>query len=328
MILPLLALLQSAPPPVQIDSIPRITLNEALQRAVRLNPDYVQALGFVSEAEWSRTAARLAFFLPAVSVELDGTKYSTEFFNIGTGTLQSSAVTFRADGRYDIFRVRKFTDLARTSAELEAATATELQRRYAAALLIESAYYSVLAETEFTRVARERLGRASEQLDVSRARVSTGAAVQTDSLQTRLEFTRARVLLRIQETSLTVAQMELGRRAGIAGPADAEPLDTLPAPDLPITLPEAIARALDQGPEYRVARANERAAESALKGERGQYLPVVFLAGNYSRFDDHYFPAGAMSGPSRWASACQSGTTVSASSRSNRRGPIATLPER
>jgi outer membrane protein TolC len=126
----------------------------------------------------------------------------------------------------------------------------------------------VLAQGELTRVARERMDRASEQLGVARARVETGAAVQTDSLEARLEFTRSRVGLRLRETALSVARLELGRRIGLPGPAEAVPLDTLPAPDLPISLTDAISRALEQGPEYRVARANERASKAFLKDSR------------------------------------------------------------
>jgi len=289
-ILPLLLLLQAAP--AAQDSIPRVTLREALQRSVQLNPDYVQALGFVNEAEWARTAARIAFVLPSVSVSLDITKYSQPFFNLGTGGLQSTSVVFQANARYEL-SVRKFTDLSRTSAELESASASEMQRRYAAAMLTEAAYYDVLAQGELTRVARERMDRASEQLGVARARVESGAAVQTDSLEARLEFTRSRVGVRLRETALLVARLELGRRIGLAGPADAVPLDTLPAPDLPISLTDAISRALEQGPEYRVARANERASKAFLKGQQGAYLPVIALDANHSRFDTKVFPSAA-----------------------------------
>ena len=63
------------------DSLPRITLAEALRRSTRLDPDYVQALGQIDNAEWGRRAAMLAFFVPTISVGLDETKYSQEFFN-------------------------------------------------------------------------------------------------------------------------------------------------------------------------------------------------------------------------------------------------------
>jgi outer membrane protein TolC len=271
--------------------LPVITLAEALERAVRLNPDYVRAVGQVGDAEWGRRAARLAFFLPAVTANLDYTKYSTRFFNIGTGSLVSTSVVGRLDARYEILSARKLTELARTQAELDAAQATEAQARFQAALLTESAYYAVLADREFTRVAEDRVARAREQLAAARALVTSGAAVQTDSLQVALELTRALVDLLQQQSSLRVSRLELGRRVGFPGGADAAPLDTMAPAPLPLSVEEAIARAVAQGPEYRTARARERAALAFLRGRRGAYLPTLSLSGAHTRFDDHVFPS-------------------------------------
>ncbi len=272
-------------------SIPMITLAEALERAVRLNPEYVRAVGQVGDAEWGRRAARLAFLLPAVTANLDYTKYSTRFFNIGTGSLVSTSVVGRLDARYEILSARKLTELARTQAELDAAQATEAQARFQAALLVESAYYAVLADREFTRVAENRVARAEEQLKAARALVTSGAAVQTDSLQVMLELNRAEVGLLQQRSNLRVSQLELGRRVGLPGAVDAAPLDTLVPRPLPLSVEAAIAQAVAQGPEYRVARARERAAEAFLRGRRGAYLPTLALSGAHTRFDDHVFPS-------------------------------------
>jgi outer membrane protein len=275
---------------VNADSVPVFTLAQALEAAVKLNPDYVQALGRVSEAEWTRTAARVAFFVPTLTANLDLTKYSTEFFNIGTLTPSSTSVTGRLDARYELFSVRKLTQLGRSQAELESATATEVQQRFAAAMLTESDYYAVLAEEELVRVATERAARAEEQLRVARARVVSGAAVQSDSLTVRLELTRARVDLMIAQVQLRVARLEFGRRVGIAGPATAAPIDEDLLLTLPLSLEAAIAQALDQGPTYRVARADERSARAALRGDRGGYFPTVNLAASHTRFDTGFFP--------------------------------------
>jgi outer membrane protein TolC len=53
---------------------------------------------------------------------------------------------------------------------------------------------------------------------------------------------------------------------------------------------EAVQLALTQGPQYRAARAGERAAEAFLKGQRGRYLPQLTLTGTHLRFDDSFFP--------------------------------------
>lgn len=272
------------------DSIPTLTLADALSRSLRLNPDYVDALGRVGEAHWARTAAKVAFFVPSAQASLDYTKYSQAFFNIGTFDQSSTSSTFNLSASYDIFSARKFADLSRTAAELDNATATEAQARYAAALLTEAAYYDVLAGQEFTRSAEQRAARAEAALRVARARVASGAAVQSDSLSVRLELARAQVAVLFESSALRVARLELGRRAGIDGPAGAAPLDSAPPAELPITLPQAVAQALEQGPEYRAARALERAAEADLKGRRGAYLPTVNLSAAHSRFDVGLFP--------------------------------------
>ena len=129
------------------DSVPRITLSEAIRRSARLDPDYVQALGDIDNAEWGRRAAMLAFFVPSLSVGLDQTKYSTDFFNPSDpANPTSTLVVGSASANYEIFSLRKFAELGRTRAELASAEAGELEQRFQAALETESAYYDVLVE--------------------------------------------------------------------------------------------------------------------------------------------------------------------------------------
>jgi multidrug efflux system outer membrane protein len=274
------------------DSVPRVTLGQAISRATRRDPNYVRALGQVDNAEWGRRAAITAFVLPSINVFVNATKYSTDQFNVGTSRPQDVSVIADAAARYELFSGRKFADLGRTAAELDQAEATELQQRFLAALQTEADYYGVLLNQELGRVARERVRRGEEGLAIARARVTSGAAVQSDSLQFVLELTQARLDSLQRDAGLTVARLQLGRRVGDPGPVDAVPIDTTRAPDLPIELADAIRTALSQGPQYRAARAAERAASSALKAERGAYLPTVTLTGEHTRFDVKFFPSG------------------------------------
>jgi outer membrane protein TolC len=135
------------------------------------------------------------------------------------------------------------------------------------------------------------VARAEEQLVVARARVLSGAEVQTDSLRLLLELTRARVDLLRETSRLRVSRLTLGRLIGIDGPVDAAPLDSGPAPDLPLTLEEAIAEAVTQGPTYRVVRANERVAGAQLWAQRSAWLPQIGLTAATSEFDQKIFPS-------------------------------------
>ncbi|MEP7226095.1 MAG: TolC family protein [Gemmatimonadales bacterium] len=297
MLLVLLAL-QAAPARVNsipgADSIPRVTLAEAVRLSSRFDPDYVRAVGQIDNAEWGRRAAMLAFFVPSVNLSLDETKYSQSFFNpADPSNPTSTLVVARASANYEIFSLRKFTELSRSKADIASAEAGELEQRFNAALETESSYYDVLVNQELSRVNRERAQRAREGLAVARARVSSGAAVQTDSLQLVLELVRAQVDSLRQHNALRTAQLELGRRVGASGPVDATPLDTLPAAALPLSLPQALQIALDQGPQYRAARANESSAEAALRAQRGEYLPVLSVGGLHQRYDTRLFPGAS-----------------------------------
>ena len=295
----LLLALQTAQPAVadsvaSTDSVPRITLGEAIRRSARLDPDYVKALGQIDNAEWGRRAAMLAFFVPSVEFGLDETKYSQQFFNpANPANPTSTLVVGRASASYEVFSLRKFAEVSRTKAELASAEAGELEQRFQAALETESSYYDVLVNQELSRVTNERVLRARQGLTVARARVTSGAAVQTDSLQLVLELIRAQVEGLRQRNALRTAQLELGRRVGVPGPVDAVPADTAPAPELPISIEAAVRIGLDQGPQYRAARANESSAEATLRSHRGDYLPVVTLGGLHQRYDTQLFPGAA-----------------------------------
>src|SRR5881296_2645535 len=274
------------------DTLPTVTLADALRRATGLDPNYVAALGQVDNAVWARRAAFSVFILPSVTLSSSATRNSPPFFNFATFKPEPYAVQAAVSAQYDLFTGgQKLAELTRSAAALDGAHAGELQARFASALLTESDYNAVLADRELARVARDRVRRAEEQLAVARARVKTGAAVQTDSLQLRLELTQARVALLQQESALRVARLELGRRVGAAGPVDAAQLDTAPAPELPLKLADAITQAAAQGPRYRQAAANERAAAAAFRARLGTYLPRATVSWSRIGFDNRFAPA-------------------------------------
>ncbi len=273
------------------DTIPEITLDEALDAAARVDPSYVDALRGIGDAAWVRRSAWSAFLLPSINFQWSWSKFDPESFNIGTNDLTDKLSQYTLSGSYDVLRGgAKFHELSRSAAAVDEAEATELQARYQTALATEAAFYDVLAQRQLLVVAEERVRRANEQLEVARARVLSGAAVQTDSLQVLLELTRAEVELLRQNSALTVARIELGRRVGRAGPVDAASLDVETVPGLPISREQAVSEALEGSPSLLVARSQQRLATAAFKAERASYLPTISLFGQWSGFDDDLIP--------------------------------------
>ena len=179
--------------------------------------------------------------------------------------------------------MRKITDLGFTKAELEATQANAERQRFQLAFDTETDFLNVLISRELTRVAHSRFERAQEQLTVARARVLSGAAVQTDSLQLVLELTQARLEVLRQDLALKVARLQLGRRIGGDGPVDAQVTDSCCRPTSPYTDQQLIQLALQQAPQYREARALARSASYCAQGPEGRLPADVQPGGRLHR---------------------------------------------
>lgn len=273
------------------DTLPVVTLRDALREAVRLDPSWVQSAGLVDNAEWARKAALLVFVLPTLNATADYSELSTQQFNIGTGRASNATGRASIDARYELFAGgRKLFGARQASADLETARAGELGQRYETALNVERDYYDVLGARELLDVARDRATRAAEQFGTARARVTSGATVPSDSLQVLLEQQRAEAEVLRREATLMVARLQLGRRIGRAVAVDAAPIDSTAPTALSITLEEAVARAVAQGPAWREARAAERSSEAQIRVRQASYLPSVTLTASIGKFDDKFFP--------------------------------------
>ena len=285
------AMPQATPGVALQDSIPVVSLADALRLATNLDPNYVAALGQVKNSEWGRRAAISAFVLPALTIQGVYQKSNLRLFNVGTGGVSRTFVSASVIANYQLFAGgRRFADLSFANASLEGAKAGQAEARFASAIVTEAAYYDVLATAALVEVARERLNRAEQQFAIARARVLSGAAVQSDSLQLYTERTRAKVDLLIERSRLRVARLNLGSLVGVTYAVDAKPLAIERAPDLPVTLEEAVQEALQSGPQWRVARADERAAGAAYKAQLSNYLPQIGLQATTSAFDEVVFP--------------------------------------
>ncbi len=274
-----------------VDTIPLVTLPAARRRAAAVDPDAVAARGGVTTAAWERRSALADLLTPTLTAATSYVRLSDPFFNFGTGEVSPTAASATLEARYTVLGAAKLAEHRRARASLATAEAGEAVARFRTALATDAAYYAVLAETELSRVARDRLRRANEQLGVSRVRVQAGETIATDSLQLMLEVLRARFAVLQRDSALVVARLRLGRQIGLKGPADAAPLDTTAPPPLPITLAAAVAELRTRGPELEAARAAERLAGAALASERQQYLPEITLSGTLGAFDAEFFPS-------------------------------------
>jgi outer membrane protein/adhesin transport system outer membrane protein len=305
MLTPLLGLLAlqagSVPAPaVQPESIPTISLGEAIRRAYEVSPVAVAARGQRATFSWARRAAIVALVTPSVSIGGDVNSLTPKIVNFNllppgqafTSLSPTSHVTdANIQASYTLFGGgQSFSRVKAARAAEAAAVANHDAVRSSTRVETETAYYAVIADQELLRVAEEQVRNATEELAISRARVRAGAAAQTDSLQVLMQLTTARVSLLQQTAAAQVDRLALGRRIGRDTPVGAEPLDTLPAPQLPFTVDEAVHMALASGPAYERARAGERAMRALLAVQVGGFIPSLNLSATRFAYGDAVLP--------------------------------------
>lgn len=286
----------------QQDSVPTVSLADAVRRAYHVAPQVVAAGGLVSTTAWQWRNALFALTTPALSVGGDLYSVAPKVFNFNVlpPTAQAlnnglpitsqtadanitAAYTFSTGGQ-TISRVR-----AARFAQASAAANRDAVRADTR-VAVENAYYNVVADQELLRVAEERVETLEEELGLARTRVRSGAAVPTDSLQLAVELTSAEVNLLQQQATTRTDRLALGRQIGVSQPVGTEPLDTMPPAELPITLDDAVTQALKTGPLYARARAAERAAGASLAIEEGSFLPDIALSASRSAYGNQAFP--------------------------------------
>ena len=121
--------------------------------------------------------------------------------------------------------------------------------------------------------------------------MTSGAAVQTDSLQLVLELIRAQVEALRQRNALRTAQLELGRRVGASARLTRFRRHRYTSASFRSPCPRRYRIGLDQGPQYRAARANESSAGAALRPNGGTTCRSSASAGCTSATTPRSFPA-------------------------------------
>ena len=252
----------------------QITLPEAVQRALQVQPSMVSAEGNVRSANAQRLAANGAF-LPTLSTSGGSSRSGGSQVVPGGGIAPFPArtnFTLTLAASWDLFTgFRRVASRSAAGASQDAADAGLINQRYQTTLLTKQAFYNALADEELVRVAEAQLARTRQELQTSLDKLRVGSATRSDSLRSTVDVGNARIALLQAQSNLAFAQATLGRQIGVDRPVRAVP-DTV-LPPLPDTagLRDAM---LGTAPQVRQADAFARAARAQLWASRSSYWPT------------------------------------------------------
>ena len=266
----------------------QVTLDEALRRALDVQPAIIQAQGAQRNAGASQRAA-FGAFLPSLSLTGGSAHASGNRFNSATNQIVSGPASTSYTGGislnltlFDGFA--RFASSSAAAASADAADAGYTNQRFQVTLATKQVFYNALATDELVLVAEAQVRQAQQQMDIAIQKLHAGSATRSDSLRSLVDLGNAKLaLLQAQANQLT-AQANLGRQIGVDRPVSAVPDSALaPYPDTAALRVDAIARA----PQVAQAEAQAHAAQSQVTVARAQYFPS-FTAGysnGYAGFD-------------------------------------------
>jgi outer membrane protein len=258
-----------------------MTLDQVIRLAVERDPAAITAEAALSNARADRLQ-QTGSWLPSLSANGFYSNSSNQRFDQATGQLVSESYTAQLQGGYDVFTGgRRFLNQRVTGANLAAADAQYESQRFNTVLAATEAFYAAAAAAGIVAAADQRLQRARDQLEAAQTRLELGTATQSDALRAEIEVGNAESALLDAESSMRTANLELGRRVGIAGqvvPAEAALPERAPAL---APLEDLISRATQASPSVMAARATLRARRSERLASFTPYLPTLRLTGGY-----------------------------------------------
>lgn len=263
----------------------RITLEEAIDRALARSPAFAQASAGLNNAR-ADDRESLGEFLPSLSANMGSTVASTSRFDPDTDRIvsgSSSSYNAGLSSSVALFQGgRRFSERDRTRTGLEAATASLENERFQVRLQTKQIFFNALEQDELVDVARSRLEQALQSLELVRRRAELGVATTSDSLRARLEWVNSQQALLQAETVAKAARFALGRQVGVPGPVVPLPPDDLDPTALGIDRERAILEAETASPSVLAAEANAASSSASVRTARSAWLPSLTVSGNYN----------------------------------------------
>lgn len=276
----LAAILVAGPGAAQV---PSVTLDEAIELALRVQPGMVQARGQITTTAAARRET-VGSWLPTLSAGSGYSANSTSRFDPTTQrSVEGSSTSYSASLSASMLLfdgLSRLYDSRAASADARAADASLVNERFQTVLQVKQAFFNALAAEELVRVSETRIERAEEQLKVAKEKLATGTATRSDTLRSTVEVANARLQKLNAETQLATAEANLARLIGVEGSVKAIREDRLLA-IVEIDTTTLRDEALERSPAIYQAEAQARAADAQYSASFGQYLPSI--TASYSR---------------------------------------------
>ena len=258
------AFAQIAPPTMEA-----ITLDEAIQRALKNNPTIGQAAQGILGAESLLQQARAAT-LPSVIANFINVVVDTERRFDDVVTTPRSQATLSAGLVMPILAASRWAATTQARDQVEIAGLSTADVRTQIAVSTAQAYLAIIASKRQVEVSLRALETSLAHLDYARRRLEAGAGSRVNELRAGQEVASNEARLEVTHLAVHITQEALGVLIAAAGPVDAA---AEPAFDVPASI-GAEAGWMGLRPDIRLFAASERAADRVWRDSSKDWFPT------------------------------------------------------
>ncbi|HZI27919.1 MAG TPA: TolC family protein, partial [Gemmatimonadaceae bacterium] len=274
-------------PPAQTQaSGPILTLEEAVQLAVRNNPTYLTALSARSRAGTQLRAAYGAL-LPQVN-----SSFGTSFSKGGPIVFEGQRIGENPDQISSSYNIsanlsvsgRSLLGTRVAKAQLDASEADVRSQEAVLRSRIVTEYLNALQAQARAALQDTLLASAQTQLELNRAREQVGAGTTLDVRNAEVTVGQRRVGLLQQRNQAEIALLTLFQQIGVPKPEGVRLVTTFPIAEPTLQLNELFAMARQSNPALLSARARESAANTNVSSARSSWIPTLGISTGWRGF--------------------------------------------
>ena len=257
---------QTVPPAPPMETV---TLDQAVERAIKNNPTLAQATQDILRAEGLLQQARAAT-MPFITAGVASLVNSTERRFDDVVTSPQTQATLSAQFGMPVLAPSRWAARAQAQDQVEIANLSTADARTQIAVATAQAYLAIIALKREVEVTQRALETSQAHLDYARRRLEAGAGTRVNELRAGQEVSTTEARLVTAQLGVRRSQEALGVLIVSDGPADT-------AGDPVFVIPPIADEAgwMSLRPDLRLFTAEERAADRVWKDSSKDWFPTA-----------------------------------------------------
>jgi outer membrane protein TolC len=281
----------SVPSGPATNEVLRLSLNEAINRAVRYN------LGAIESGENTRAARgqrllALSYLLPQVSAGINENVDQVNFTALGLSAVKISGFptiagpfsysTASASLSQTLFSYQSIQRFRAARSAEQAAQLSYKDTLDVITLTVGNAYLQIIEATSRIETEEAQVQNAKALYDQAVDEFQAGTRPKIDVTRTEVQLNTEEYNLSVARNNFAVAKLTLGRAIGLPLGQSFETADKLPYADInPPTVEDALKMAYNSRSDFRSALTSAKSAEQELSAAKGERYPDVAVSGDY-----------------------------------------------